>query len=253
MGGTDVHVDFMQSSLPAKTIKLMEQANYITLFSESAQSIVATINPNWAEKLRVIPQGVKLPTLTKSEYQVRTDMEFFHILLPAGLRKVKDVLHLLPAWVDLKQAVPQLKVTIIGQVLEEEVYKEVNEACSRYSFISYQDAVPFSDMACWYEAANLVVNTSIEEGQPTAICEAMGLGIPVIARDNAGNRSVIRHGETGLLYEFPFQFVAHVQRLLQNPREQREMVEKAKEFIHTERSIQQEMSSYLQLLKQMND
>lgn len=250
MGGTDVHVDFIQSSLQISTISLIEKASFITLFSEGAKSIMKRINLDWTEKLKVVPQGVMLPKLTKRVRPLSMATNSYHILLPAGLRKVKDVLHLLSAWVDLQQEVPELKVTIIGEVLEEKVYKEVKEACSRYPFITYQAAVPFSEMGQWYEKASLVVNTSIEEGQPTAICEAMGLGIPVIARENAGNRSVITHGETGFLYEQPSQFVALVQQLLQNPEEQKEMAEKAKLYIQTERSIRQEVNSYIQLLKQ---
>jgi glycosyltransferase involved in cell wall biosynthesis len=251
MGGTDVHVDFIGSSLPVRTIKVIEKASFITLFNEGARSIMERINKDWTEKLKVIPQGVMLPKLTRSTSPFSTATDPYHILLPAGLRRVKDVLHLLSAWIDLQQIFPQLKVTIMGEVLEDDVYKEVIEACSRYPFITYQAAVPFSDMGQWYEKANLVVNTSVEEGQPTAICEAMGLGVPVIARENAGNKSVITHGETGFLYEQPTEFVALVQQLIQNPEKQREMVEKAKVYIQTERSIQQEVTSYVQLFKRM--
>lgn len=56
------------------------------------------------------------------------------------------------------------------------------------------------NMARWYAMADCVVSSSHSEGLPFHILEPMYLGIPVVASDARGNRDLIGHGETGLLF-----------------------------------------------------
>lgn len=57
-----------------------------------------------------------------------------------------------------------------------------------------------SDMPLWYALGDCVVSSSRSEGLPFHILEPMYLGIPVVASDARGNRDLITHGETGLLF-----------------------------------------------------
>ena len=50
-------------------------------------------------------------------------------------------------------------------------------------------------------AAVCLINSSQSEGQPLSIMEAMALGCPVVARNIPGNRDLIDHGETGLIFD----------------------------------------------------
>ena len=56
------------------------------------------------------------------------------------------------------------------------------------------------EMGRWYALADCVVSSSRSEGLPFHILEPMYLGIPVVATDARGNRDLIGHKETGLLY-----------------------------------------------------
>jgi len=49
--------------------------------------------------------------------------------------------------------------------------------------------------------ADVVLNTSESEGMSPVILEAGLLGRPVVASDVVGNRDLVRHKETGLLFE----------------------------------------------------
>ncbi len=55
------------------------------------------------------------------------------------------------------------------------------------------------DMPLIYAAMDLCVLTSLWEGLPIAIMEAMASGVPVIVTDTGGVRDVVRDGETGYL------------------------------------------------------
>jgi glycosyltransferase involved in cell wall biosynthesis len=52
-----------------------------------------------------------------------------------------------------------------------------------------------------YASADVFVLASFTEGHPKVLLEAMSCGLPCVASDCAGNRSLITHGETGLLFD----------------------------------------------------
>jgi glycosyltransferase involved in cell wall biosynthesis len=52
-----------------------------------------------------------------------------------------------------------------------------------------------------YQSADVFVLASFTEGHPKVLLEAMACGLPCVASDCAGNRSLITHEETGLLFD----------------------------------------------------
>jgi glycosyltransferase involved in cell wall biosynthesis len=102
-----------------------------------------------------------------------------------------------------------------------------------YGPILYHPPVGAADAVAALRAADIVLNTSLSEGMSNVLMEAMTVGAPCAARDNAGNRSLIaavddgdasadasRGGgdanaaSTGLLFATPDEFVAGATRLL---------------------------------------
>lgn len=64
-----------------------------------------------------------------------------------------------------------------------------------------------------YARADIVLNCSLFEGMPNSLLEAMALGRPVLAVDIPGNRSLVRDGETGLLFRDDADFRRQLLRL----------------------------------------
>lgn len=50
------------------------------------------------------------------------------------------------------------------------------------------------------QRSDVFVQTSLWEGMPVSVMEAMAVGLPVIARDAVGSRDLVKHGKTGLVY-----------------------------------------------------
>jgi glycosyltransferase involved in cell wall biosynthesis len=50
-----------------------------------------------------------------------------------------------------------------------------------------------------YPALDLYLSTSLKEGLPLSLVEAMGAGLATVATDVPGHRDVLAHGKTGLL------------------------------------------------------
>jgi len=74
-------------------------------------------------------------------------------------------------------------------------------------------------------AADVAVLTSVKEGMPRALMQAMAVGVPVVATAVRGTREVVRDGETGFLVpldDAPL-LAERLGRLLETPALRREM------------------------------
>jgi glycosyltransferase involved in cell wall biosynthesis len=246
MGGTDINVD-LQAGMEDDMYAFLNNAAFITVFTEDAKEKVQHLFPGWSKKTIVIPQGIWLPWHLSSKEENLSP----HILLPAGLRPVKDVLHVLPALDELIHDFPAMIFTILGAKLNESVYQQVQKEAESRKWMKYAGVVPYEVMKVWYENAEIVINTSISEGQSLALMEAMAIGKPVIARKNEANLDLIRHGQTGWLYETPGEFKDAVHSIVSNPSLRKYVVHQAKEWILEHSSPQKETMAYINLYRQL--
>jgi len=58
---------------------------------------------------------------------------------------------------------------------------------------------PHEEIPLWLSAADCLVLSSIDEGLPTILTEAMLCGAPIVATDIGGIPEIVHHGKTGLL------------------------------------------------------
>ncbi len=83
-----------------------------------------------------------------------------------------------------------------------EAEQELREKCDS---LSISDHVIFtgyrSDVPSLLTAADIAVPSSIREGLGLNVIEAMASGVPVVAYDNRGHRSIITDGVNGFLIE----------------------------------------------------
>lgn len=247
MGGTDINVD-LQTKRSADVISLLEGAEFLTVFTDDAYQKVGELDANWAKKTVKIPQAVWTP------WKVEESLDYSNptILLPAGLRPVKDVLHPLPALDQLIEKYPQLTFTILGASLDEQVYQQVKQASASRPWMHYAGVVPFDVMTQWYNSSNIVLNTSISEGQSLAVMEAMSVGRPVVARKNPANQSLIRHRVTGWLYENQEEFIEAITDIMTDPDLLQQVIHQAKLWSEEHSSPAHEVQRYIELYRQMS-
>ena len=87
------------------------------------------------------------------------------------------------------------RFVIVGDgELRATLEREAADLGNRISFTGWRRDLPQT-----YAALDVVVNTSLNEGTPVALIEAMAAGIPVVATAVGGVPDVVRHGETGWL------------------------------------------------------
>jgi glycosyltransferase involved in cell wall biosynthesis len=246
-GGTDVNVDLNDTAAALLMNSVADESCGITVFSSDGREQIVQAYPNLADRIYVIAQSVFLPCQQSYYTESKQISGYPKFLLPAGLRSIKDVFYLWDALTEMRGSWPDLRFTIVGPVLDEEVYKEVKQREKEHNWFDYVEEVPLEQMRELYKQADIVLNTSISEGQPSAIIEAMSLGKLVIARDNSGNASIVLNGETGLLFDSPQQFLEKVSELLQSEIKQAELIKNAKAYINNYHSLEKEMNLFLKV------
>lgn len=170
----------------------------LTCFDPQVAQRLSEEFPQTTDRISVIPQGVAPLPQEKSYPRSKDD---FLILLPAALRPVKGVIEAIAALTPLAKEFPTLRLLVAGGALDPNYADDVSTIAASLPWVQLLGDVPHQQMGTLYTAADLVLNSSLfEGGMANTLLEAMIMGKPVLARNILGNRSLIRHGETGWLF-----------------------------------------------------
>ncbi|MFB4164172.1 glycosyltransferase [Alteribacillus sp. JSM 102045] len=249
-GGTDINVDLKEKHKKNRMQKLLEKADALTVFTKDGKEKVLRHFPQFSEKVQVIPQAVPLP-ITNKEVQFSLPAGSPNILLPAGLRPVKDVLYVLKELDELKQIFCNLEFVLIGEALDEDVEMQVIRAAKQRPWFTYLPPVEQEEMHALYDWADAVINTSQSEGQPVSLLEGMSEGVPVLARNNPGNQSVIKHSYNGYLFSSPEEFFKLFYQLFSHQNLYKRLSEQARDYVFTHHHPEEEADKYIRLYKKI--
>jgi glycosyltransferase involved in cell wall biosynthesis len=102
-----------------------------------------------------------------------------------------------------------------------------------------------------YQQADGFLNPSLYEGMPNTVLEAMASGLPVIASDIPGNRTLIRHEINGLLVTpgTPTEIAHAMQRLESDRAWARRLGAAGREYVVSHHSWKNVAQSYLELIQ----
>jgi glycosyltransferase involved in cell wall biosynthesis len=84
-----------------------------------------------------------------------------------------------------------------------------------------------------------------------SLLEAMQLGIPVLAADIEGNRSLVIDGKNGLLYQDEESFISKAERLLLDAELRSALVLNGKRYVEENCSATREAASYVELYRKV--
>lgn len=249
-GGTDINHSLKEDE--KMYAPLLHKAKAVTVFTEKAKESLINDHGFSNEVIHVIPQSVYLPEKADEEMLMLPEGNP-RILLPAGLRSIKDVLYAIPALVKLKAEYRQIVFLILGANLDEAVYEEVKNACGEYEWLHYLPEIDLSKMKEVYQWADIVINTSISEGQPTSLLEAMIEHKPVIARDNTGNTSIIKHEVNGMIFRDVNGLYDSLKQLVSDKAFAQKVIHNGYQTVIENHTMDKEIKSYITLYETIKE
>ncbi|HMG92742.1 MAG TPA: glycosyltransferase [Chryseolinea sp.] len=179
------------------------------------------------ERIQIIPWGIDTWLFAFQPKQIASPIQFLHI---ANLNPVKDQETLLRSFKLISDKVAA-DLTIIGEgVLEPQVKALV--ASLNINNITFIAPLPYELLPEYYNKADILLHTSLSEGQSEVVAEAMSSGVLVCGT------------KVGLMYDEPSCCIAvdvrdhvaladKVLEVLKDPALQRKVVQSAQQWSNT--------------------
>ena len=120
------------------------------------------------------------------------------VLYVGRLSAEKNLPALVRAAAMLRGATP-LRLVLVGAGPQEAALRA--QAVAGGVTLEFRGVVAQPELPGVYAGADAFVLPSFTEGHPKVLLEAMSAGVPVVASDCAGNRSLVADGRTGLLFD----------------------------------------------------
>lgn len=161
----------------------------VTLFQKNQDIQLAIGAPK--DKVSIIPNSVNLERLTYKPYEKRND-EAFVIGAVLRVTPIKDVMTLIRSFKIVKETYDKAQLVIVGPRDEDQSYYE--QCLGLVNLLNLEEDITFTgraDVLSYYREMDVLVLTSISEGQPLVILEAMAVGLPVVSTDVGGCRELL--------------------------------------------------------------
>jgi glycosyltransferase involved in cell wall biosynthesis len=177
----------------------------------------------WARRVELIPNGVDT-TRFRPSTGARPDGRK-RILYVGRLSAEKNLSTVIAAAGLLGDRVTA--VLVGAGPLRDELHEQAQASGVAVEFPGVMDQ---SRLPAVYASADAFVLASFTEGHPKVLLEAMACGVPCVASDCAGNRSLVTDGRTGLLFDprAPRALADRIARVLDDPGLARRLAETAR-------------------------
>ena len=230
--------------------------NEIITISEDAKKELSISNRINSEKIRVIYNGIETKQyITKTNiYKVKKVLNINSTLVigtVARLSPEKDQFTLLEAFSKIAQMVDSVKLVIVGDgILRQELER-------RSKSLGIKDKVLFlgfrQNISEILSIFDVFVLSSLTEGIPLTLLEAMAAGKPVVATNVGGNPEVVVDGETGFLVppKNPEKMAEAIITLLKNEELAMKMGEAGRKRVEEKFSLERMVREYEEIYRNL--
>src|SRR5712692_545584 len=196
--GTDVYRDIHDSAEAQESLALAQRL--IVLQPRAADELPRRLR----NKARVVVQSSST-TLRQDPVKGR-----FRVCVIGHLRAEKDPMRTLAALDHVPDA--EVEVVHLGAPLEKGYEEEAKNGMQREPRYRWLGSVPHARALAWLASSHAMVISSRMEGGANVVCEALRIGVPVLASRISGNVGLLGAGYVGY---FPLEDERALARLMQ--------------------------------------
>jgi len=217
--GTDANRDLFDAARAATVRRVLEGASRVTVFHDSIAERVLAALPDVRTRIVIVAQAAGLE-LGEAFDLVRAGFSPPHVLFvfPGGLRPVKRPRLPLRAFDRLVARAPAVRLLYAGPVIDPDEGEALLRELRSRPWARHVGTVPHRQISSLLGQADVVLNCSSSEGgMANSVLEGLAMERAVLASNIPGNRSLIEHGVTGLLFSDDGELEQHADQLAHDP------------------------------------
>lgn len=216
--GEDLYSDMLDDKRGQLVCEVLRRAHRVLAPSADAAALVEQRVPEAIGKVDVVPRSAaRLATDgTDLRRSLGIPRQRFLVFLPGGLRPIKGQHRALGLASVLRGAGADVEVILAGPDQHPEYAADLRRRIAEHAGVRLLPTLARERMGAAYTDADVVLSTSFHEGAAPTLLEAGFLGRPIVAADVPGNRELLRHRETGLLFADEEQMAQQVLALCRN-------------------------------------
>jgi glycosyltransferase involved in cell wall biosynthesis len=176
---------------------LAHASDALVAVSEEVRDDLVRFHVAPRSKIAVVPYGFDLDARVRATGDKRAELgvsaDAFVVGWAGRLTDIKRPLDL----IRVAAAVDGCTLVLAGDgELRDETERLARDlgVADRVRFLGYVD-----DIGAWYATFDAFLLTSLNEGTPVVAIEALAAGVPVVATDAGGTRTVVDDGESGFV------------------------------------------------------
>jgi len=173
------------------------------MIENSKLSIISQGSSNGIDLKRFSPEALKTNKINSIKSELNYDDNATYILSVGRMVNDKGIPELVTAFMALKKSRSDIKLVLLGPIEVERAAESLSK--ETLDFIQSDDDiihVNWSDDVEYYmSVASFLVHASHREGMPNVILQAGAMNCPVICSSIPGNIDLVKHEETGFLFE----------------------------------------------------
>jgi len=244
--GSEKEYDWVHKLTASLRRKILKESIANFAVSESLKKLSEA---NDKEEVVFIPNGVDTSFFLKDPSESASDI--FEILFVGRIQNQKNLFYLIDRLSEIYSDNNHFRLTLVGDGPQKNKLMKYAESKIEKDNIKWISWVDQEIVAKIYQSANCFVLVSYNEGMPLTALEAMASGLPVIASKVVGNVEVVRHGETGYLFDLdkPEDFNKNMIKLMNNPGLCSEFGKNARSWVEKDFSWTNVARKYINVLK----
>ncbi|MDR2951413.1 MAG: glycosyltransferase [Prevotella sp.] len=190
-------------------------------------------------KIDAIPNAILINSAIDKTFNKHADI--IRIGSIARLTYQKNPLLLVQIAERIIKLYPNVRFSILGSGLEDHLKNETFDLIEQYGLSSKFEILPWGDRETslqYLKSLNIFILTSIFEGLPLSLLEAMSLGTPCITSKSDGCNDVIQNNENGFSCIIIEEYVNAISRLIEDEILQKRIGENAHNFVKEHHNIE---------------
>jgi len=181
------------------TGKVLDFVNLVYAVSRNIRDHVISDFSIPESKVRYLPFGIDTGIFRPGTDPVPERKDTIRVFSNRGYYPVYGNLTLVRGFALAYQKDPALRLTLKGDGPQEEEVRQLVTVLGLDPYVTFRKRTGYSDVPKDYREADIFITTSVSDGTPVSVLEAMASGLPCIATSVGGIPEWIDNGITGIL------------------------------------------------------